>query len=210
MLLGLIANAVVRQVPRWLRHQYADADAIAVSTSGLRDTLVVSLVSILVLAAYSLHGQTVEFVALAVLLTVLVALAYIDDQTRLLPDVLTIPLMWAGLAVNSFDLFTSPAAAIQGAAVGYCSLWGLAKVHQAVTGQLGMEYGDYKLTAALGAWFGLGALYPVLIVAVALGLVSAAYRGVVRGRLRMPFAFGPCLACAGVAYALLPPHWRFW
>ncbi len=210
VLLGLLANGAVRRVPNWLLRHYGESGAVDVPAYGLRDSVVVGLVMIMTVAAYALHGLTITFLALAGLLATLTALAWIDRDTHLLPDVLTMPLLWAGLTVNSLSLFVPPAAAIQGAALGYCSLWGLAKVHQAVTGQLGMEYGDFKLAAALGAWLGLAALYPLIVIAVALGLVFVMLRAIMLRTFRTPFAFGPCLASAGAVYALLPPHWRFW
>lgn len=209
-LLGLLANGAVRQVPLWLLRQNGQLAAASVPAYGFRDSFIVGLVVILTAAAYALRGPTPEFLALAGFLAALVALAGIDHDTHLLPDSLTMPLLWAGLGVNSLSLFTPPAAAIQGAAIGYCSLWALAQLHQVATGQLGMEYGDYKFAAALGAWFGIEALYPLFLCAVALGLVLAGLQRIALRQSRSPFAFGPCLAFAGAAYALLPPLWRFW
>ena len=147
-----------------------------------------------------------EFFALSYLFAALIALAvfttpaWIDHKTHLLPDILTLPLLWTGLLVNSF------ANAVQGAVVGYCALWFLAFAHQLFTGYLGMAHGDYKLAAALGAWFGLAALYSVFLFATILGLLSLLYTRA----YRRPQAFGPRLTLGAAAFAFMPLSWRCW
>ncbi|ANN68770.1 prepilin peptidase [Bordetella bronchialis] len=134
----------------------------------------------------------------------LVALAWIDAETGLLPDLITLPLTWAGLLVNAFHVFTSPEQAILGAAIGYLFLWALHHAFRWATGREGIGYGDFKLLAALGAWLGLGALPMMLIVAslagVAVGLGLILARRVGRDQ---PQPFGPYLALAGIVALLV-------
>jgi leader peptidase (prepilin peptidase)/N-methyltransferase len=140
-------------------------------------------------------------------IAVLVALTFIDFDTQLLPDQLTIPLMWAGLAA-SLPAGRAPEALI-GAIAGYLSLWSVYWAFKLATGKEGMGYGDFKLLAALGAWLGWQALVPIVLIAsVAGAVVGLALMARGNGR-DTPIAFGPWLAIAGWAVmmwgdALLP------
>lgn len=130
---------------------------------------------------------------------VLVALAGIDWDTTLLPDNLTLPLLWAGLVAAALGWNLPLADALWGAVAGYLSLWSVYWVFKLVTGKEGMGYGDFKLLAALGAWLGLKMILPIVLAASAIGAVvgigmklSAALR---EGRY---VPFGPFLAGAGL------------
>jgi len=128
----------------------------------------------------------------------LIALAVIDLQTQLLPDILTIPLQWLGLALSLLPVFVTPAASITGALAGYLSLWAISRGFQLLTGRVGMGDGDLKLFSALGAWFG-GLALPVVIllssvVGAAVGLALIVFR---RHDRQIPIPFGPYLAGAG-------------
>ncbi len=144
--------------------------------------------------------------ACALLVTwTLIALAGIDIDHQLLPDGLTLPLMWGGLAAAALlghgaggGLPLGPRASILGAAAGYLSLWLVFHAFRAVTGKEGMGYGDFKLFAALGAWLGWQLLPLVLVLAAAAGAVLGIALIVFRGRDRAaPLPFGPYLAMAG-------------
>jgi leader peptidase (prepilin peptidase)/N-methyltransferase len=130
---------------------------------------------------------------------VLIALAWIDWQTGLLPDLLTLSLLWAGLLVNVGGGFSPLADAVTGAAAGYLLLWACCRAMAVFTGRVGMGNGDFKLLAALGAWLGWTALPGLLLVssltALAVGLVLR-----ISGRLgaHEGFSFGPYLALAGL------------
>ncbi|HUS25629.1 MAG TPA: A24 family peptidase [Candidatus Binatia bacterium] len=135
----------------------------------------------------------------ALLLTwFLVALAVIDLHTQLLPDVLTLPLLWLGLLLSLGGMFTGPAASIAGAAAGYGVLWCIFQAYRLATGREGMGFGDFKLLAALGAWFGWQALVPIVLMAslagAAVGIGLMAFRG--RDRVTA-IPFGPFLAAGG-------------
>jgi leader peptidase (prepilin peptidase)/N-methyltransferase len=135
----------------------------------------------------------------AMLLTwALIALAFIDLGHQLLPDAITQPVLWLGLALSAFAVFVDSRAAVFGALAGYLSLWAVYHVFKLLTGKEGMGYGDFKLLALLGAWLGWQAL-PLVVL---LSSLSGAVLGIVlistglqdRGT---PFPFGPHLALAG-------------
>jgi leader peptidase (prepilin peptidase)/N-methyltransferase len=133
----------------------------------------------------------------------LLALAAIDLDTQLLPDSITLPLLWAGLAINVGATFAPLAAAVIGAIAGYLSLWSVYWAFKLITGKEGMGYGDFKLLAAIGAWLGWQMLPLVIllssIVGAAVGISLIAFTR--HGRDK-PIPFGPYLAAAG-AIALL-------
>ena len=128
----------------------------------------------------------------------LVALTMIDFDHQLLPDSITLPLMWLGLIASLFPLFVSATDAIIGAAAGYLSLWSVYWAFKLLTGKEGMGYGDFKLLAALGAWFGWEALPMIILLSslvgacVGIALIVIAKRG-----REVPIPFGPYLAAAG-------------
>jgi leader peptidase (prepilin peptidase)/N-methyltransferase len=147
----------------------------------------------------------VWYAAAALLLTwMLVALTGIDIDHQLLPDSMTLPLVWLGLLLSlaapvpGIGLPVDPRSSIIGAAAGYLSLWSVYHVFRLLTGKEGMGYGDFKLLAALGAWFGWQMLLPIILLAAFTGAVIGVLMIVLRGRDRnIPIPFGPYLAAAG-------------
>jgi leader peptidase (prepilin peptidase)/N-methyltransferase len=135
------------------------------------------------------------------------ALASIDWDTTLLPDDITLPLLWAGLCAAGLRLTDTPLPdALWGAVAGYVSLWLVYWAFKLVTGKEGMGYGDFKLFAALGAWFGWQALIPVILMASLIGaVVGIAIK--LKGRLREGgyVPFGPFLALAGLTSMVFGP-----
>lgn len=128
----------------------------------------------------------------------LIALTMIDFDTYLLPDDITLPLLWLGLIVNSFNTFTDLPSALWGAIAGYLALWSVYKFFKLVTGKEGMGYGDFKLLAALGAWMGWQMLPQVILLSSLVGAVIGISMIVIRGRDKnIPIPFGPYLAIAG-------------
>jgi leader peptidase (prepilin peptidase)/N-methyltransferase len=172
-----------------------------------RYPLVEGLTALLFALAALKFGAGWTLAAAMFVIAVLVALTFIDFDTQLLPDQLTIPLMWAGLAA-SLPAGRAPEALI-GAIAGYLSLWSVYWAFKLATGKEGMGYGDFKLLAALGAWLGWQALVPIVLIASVAGAV-AGLALMARGNGRdTPIAFGPWLAIAGWAVmmwgdALLP------
>jgi len=128
----------------------------------------------------------------------LIALTMIDFDTYLLPDDITLPLLWLGLIVNSFGAFTDLPSALWGAIAGYLALWSVYKLFKLVTGKEGMGYGDFKLLAALGAWMGWQMLPQIILLSSLVGAVIGISMIVIRGRDKnIPIPFGPYLAIAG-------------
>ena len=136
-----------------------------------------------------------------VLTWTLIALAGIDVRTQLLPDQMTLPLLWLGLLLSLFPLFVHTNASVLGAAIGYLSLWSVYWLFKLATGKEGMGYGDFKLLAALGAWMGPLALLPIILLSSLIGAIVGGTFLAVQGRDRAtPIPFGPFLAAAGWAW----------
>jgi len=128
----------------------------------------------------------------------LVAMTMIDFDRHLLPDTLTLPLMWIGLLASLVPLFADVRDAVIGAAAGYLILWSIYQLFKLVTGKEGMGYGDFKLLAALGALLGWQALPMVILLSSLVGAVVGLAIILVTGRSRdIPIPFGPYLAAAG-------------
>ena len=130
----------------------------------------------------------------------LVALTFIDFDTQLLPDDITLPLLWLGLLFNLNSGFTDLHSALIGAVAGYLILWSIYWLFKLVTGKEGMGYGDFKLLAAIGAWFGWQLLPAVILLSSLLGSIIGIGLIVLARRERsVPIPFGPYLALGGIA-----------
>jgi leader peptidase (prepilin peptidase)/N-methyltransferase len=144
-------------------------------------------------------GFTLAGLGALVLIGGLIALTGIDFDTQLLPDDITLPMLWIGLALNMFNAYTDLKSAVIGAMVGYLILWSVYWAFKLATGKEGMGYGDFKLLAALGAWLGWQMLPLTILLsslvgaAVGISLMVFARHG--RG---VPIPFGPYLAAAGI------------
>jgi general secretion pathway protein O len=137
-------------------------------------------------------------------LSVLLVCAVIDYRTQLVPDVLTLPLLWLGLFFNLQGVFVSLSQAVVGAMVGYLALWSLFWLFLMATGKEALGYGDFKLLAALGAWLGWQALPQIILLAAGSGLVvNLLQHLLMRRNINQPLAFGPWLALAGVCNILV-------
>jgi leader peptidase (prepilin peptidase) / N-methyltransferase len=139
---------------------------------------------------------------------ILLALALIDWDTTLLPDDLTLPLMWFGLIAASLKWIpVTLHSSLWGVVVGYLSLWSIYWLFKFATGKEGMGYGDFKLFAALGAWFGWQALIPMILIASIIGAVTGIAMKFTTGLREGGYIpFGPFLAGAGFAAFLLGPE----
>jgi len=165
---------------------------------GLRYPLVeaaTALLSVLVVWRFGVGWET----AAALILTWgLVALALIDFDTQLLPDAITLPLLWLGLLLSLGGWFTDSHSAILGAAFGYLSLWAVFHGFRLLTGKEGMGFGDFKLFALLGAWLGWQHLPQIILLSAVAGAVIGVLLILTRGHDRqVPIPFGPYLAIAG-------------
>lgn len=128
----------------------------------------------------------------------LIALSGIDLRTQLLPDQLTLPLMWLGLIASADNLYFGAKPALLGAVAGYLSLWSVWWLFKQITGKEGMGHGDFKLLAAIGAWVGLSGVLPTILLSSLVGAVIGSIWLAMKGRDRAtPIPFGPYLAVAG-------------
>ena len=165
-----------------------------------RYPIVEMLTAALTVAAIVRFGATPAGIAASVFLWMLVALTFIDFDTQLLPDNLTLPLLWAGLFANIYGAVPSVTLrdAVIGAIAGYLVLWLIYWAFKLIRGKEGMGYGDFKLLAALGAWLGWQMLPLIVllssVVGAAIGISLVAFKG--RDH-QIPLAFGPYLAIAG-------------
>lgn len=143
-------------------------------------------------------GASLEMLAALFFTWSLIALTMIDADHKLLPDQITLPLLWAGLLLNSFSLFVPLYDAVWGAIGGYLSLWSVYWLFKILTGKDGMGYGDFKLLAALGAWLGWQSLLVIILLSSLVGAIvgSIILLANKQGR-NTAIPFGPYLAAAG-------------
>ena len=143
----------------------------------------------------------------------LVALTFIDIDHQLLPDSLTLPLLWIGLLLSLWaaqaggsPIPVDPRSSLIGVMAGYVSLWSVYHLFRLLTGKEGMGYGDFKLFAALGAWLGWQMLLPIILIAAAAGAVVGVLLITIRRQNRStPIPFGPFLAAAGWLMMMFGP-----
>jgi leader peptidase (prepilin peptidase) / N-methyltransferase len=165
-----------------------------------RYPLVELLTGALTVAVILRFGATPAAAAACVLLWSLIALTFIDFDTQLLPDNITLPLAWAGLVANvaGWAPGVSLRDAVIGAVAGYLALWSVYWLFKLVRGKEGMGYGDFKLLAALGAWLGWQVLPLIVLLAAGVGAFIGIALVIFKGRdQQIPLAFGPYLAIAG-------------
>jgi len=131
---------------------------------------------------------------------ILITICVIDFEHHLILDNLSLPLLWLGLLINTQSVFTTPLEAIWGAAIGYLLLWTVFHAFKLLTGKEGMGYGDFKLLAALGAWFGFAALPQIILIAALVSILVGIAGILLKLRsMETPLAFGPFLALGGWA-----------
>ncbi len=153
------------------------------------------------LSAYTAwhFGPTLAMVGALLLVWSLIALAAIDLDTQLLPDSITLPLLWLGIAFNLAGAFVDLPTSIIGAMAGYLALWSVYWLFKLTTGKEGMGYGDFKLLAALGAWLGWQMLPAIILLSSVVGaIVGISLIVAARHGRNVPIPFGPYLAAAGV------------
>lgn len=164
-----------------------------------RYPLVELLVAVLSAAVAWKWGISMQTLGALLLVWMLVALAFIDLDTTLLPDSLTLPLVWLGLLFNLNGFFVPLADAVVGAMAGYLILWSVYWLFKLATGKDGMGYGDFKLLAAIGAWLGWQMLPVTLLLSSVVGaVIGIAMIVLVKHDRRVPIPFGPYLAGGGL------------
>jgi leader peptidase (prepilin peptidase)/N-methyltransferase len=164
-----------------------------------RYPIIEAITAIFSVVTVALLGPTEAALWALLLVWALVALTVIDFDTQLLPDSITLPLMWLGLVLNYFGVLTDFNSAFWGAVAGYLSLWSVYWLFKLVTGKEGMGHGDFKLLAALGAWLGWQLLPAVILLSSLVGAVVGIALMVFKKHGReVPIPFGPYLAAAGL------------
>lgn len=170
----------------------------------LRYPLVELLTGLAFVAVTWKLGPTTQALGGLILCAILIALAGIDLDHQLLPDDLTLPLLWLGLFLSLFEVFVNTKDAVLGALAGYLTLWIVFHVFRLLTGKIGMGHGDFKLMAALGAWLGWQSLPLIIVLASATGaIVGSLMLAKRRQRVDHPVPFGPFIAAAGFTYLLI-------
>ncbi len=143
-------------------------------------------------------GITLQTPAMLIFTWILIALVLIDIKKQLLPDNITLPLMWLGIFISLFNLFINLQGSIIGAIAGYLVLWSVFQLFKLVTGKEGMGYGDFKLLAALGAWGGYTLLPQIILISSVIGSIFGISMILLKlSRKQQPIPFGPYLAIAG-------------
>lgn len=166
----------------------------------LRYPLVEALTGCLLGLAAWHFGATPLLFGAVMLTLALIVLTFIDLDTQLLPDDITLPLLWLGLLLNIGHTFTDLQSAVIGAMAGYLLLWSVYWLFKLVTGKEGMGYGDFKLLAALGAWFGWQLLPAVLLLASVSGsIIGISMIAFAKHGRQVPIPFGPYLALGGLS-----------
>ena len=154
-----------------------------------------AIFSVLIAIKFGVSAET--FFAL-IFTWALISLTLIDAKTQLLPDNITLPLLWLGIIVNTSELYTDLESSVFGAVAGYLILWSIYKLFKLVTGKEGMGYGDFKLLAALGAWMGWMMLPQIILLSSLVGAVIGVSMIIIRKHKKsIPIPFGPYLAIAG-------------
>jgi leader peptidase (prepilin peptidase)/N-methyltransferase len=150
-----------------------------------------------VVVAYT-FGVTIQTVAALIFTWVLIALTLIDLKKQLLPDSITIPLLWSGILLSLFNVFTDLNASVIGAIAGYMLLWSVYQLFKLLTKKEGMGFGDFKLLAALGAWAGYSYLPQIILISSVVGsIIGISMLVIGKTKQQQPIPFGPYLAIAG-------------
>ena len=179
--------------------------AVCKAPISVRYPVVEAITSLLWVLCGLQFGVSNTLAGAMVLTAVLVALTAIDLDHRLLPDSLTLPLLWIGLLLNIDNTFISLESAVLGAVFGYLCLWSVFWLFKIVTGKEGMGHGDFKLLAALGAWFGFAALPTIVLLSSVVGAVlGVALIATGKQDRETPMPFGPFLAGAGLIHLFYP------
>lgn len=206
---GLAAGALLRRLVAWLPRRIEREwreqcrQACGLGPAGESEPRPVARWPLMLVASAAFaacawrYGTSWPALAAMACMAALIALAWIDARTSLLPDALTLPLLWAGLLVNLPGAFAPLGHAVLGAAAGYLLPWLVYQVHRFLTGREGMGHGDFKLLAAAGAWVGFQALPFLIVGASVCGVAgSLALRAAGRARAGQPLPFGPYIAAA--------------
>ncbi len=197
--LALLVSPVLGRLADWLPGQVDDTQAWPATLGARRRQILFGLLCALPVAACGWrYGLGFAGLAAAVFMLMLATLAWVDAHTGLLPDALTLTLLWLGLLVNLGHTFTPLPDAVIGAAAGYLFFWIIYQAFLLLTGREGLGYGDFKLLAALGAWLGWTALPAIVLIASVSALAITLLRRRRSGAsMDQALHYGPYLAAAG-------------
>ena len=165
----------------------------------------VSALSVCIVAHF--FGVSIQAFFAICLTWALIVLSAIDLDTRYLPDDITLPLLWLGIILNIFNIFTDIDSSVLGAVLGYGVLWTVYSFFKLITGKIGMGHGDFKLLAVFGAWFGWQNLIPIVILSSVIGILVSIVLMIKKSYDRSKgIPFGPCLAFSGWISMILGPY----
>ena len=165
----------------------------------------VSALSVCIVAHY--FGVSIQAFFAICLTWALIVLSVIDLDTRYLPDDITLPLLWLGIILNIFNIFTDINSSILGAVFGYGVLWIVYSFFKLITGKIGMGHGDFKLLAVFGAWFGWQNLIPIVILSSVIGILVSIVLMIKKSYdVNKGIPFGPYLAFSGWISMILGPY----
>lgn len=194
-----------QQLPLWanipvLSYLYLrGTSACCHSKISLRYPLIELLCTALTLFVTYHYGLTIKTLMILLFTWSLIVLVFIDIENMILPDRLTLPMIWIGLLANTQQLFTSTSSAIFGATLGYSLFWIIANVFKRIKGVDGLGQGDFKFLALLGAWLGWESLPLILLFSSSSGLIYALGHHIFnQQKYSQPFPFGPFLGLAGL------------
>ncbi len=195
LFVGVLANMLIRRLPVFLARKWRIKRP---RNHPIKSEWIFVISISCALIAFVGQNSLLHSALLMLAATALIALAIIDWQLQWLPDCLTLPLLWSGLAVNLFALFAPLQDAVLGAILGYLALWCVNQAYRLLRGEPGIGHGDFKLLAALGAWVGWNLLPIILLLAASLALLlSLPSQTRQSSGLRAPLAFGSYLASMG-------------
>jgi len=207
LMVGKILNKVVHRLPIMLHsdwraqcHEFLaeDKKQKADTTERFKYPLVEAASAIATVYVILHFGISFQALFATLFTWVLICLCFIDVKHQILPDNVTLPLLWAGLIINVFQVFTDLESAVLGACFGYISLWSIAYIFKTITKKEGMGHGDFKLFAAIGAWLGWQIMPSIILVASLTGALVGICMVLFQGKDKQtPFPFGPYLAFAG-------------
>jgi len=165
----------------------------------------VSALSVCIVAHF--FGVSIQAFFAICLTWALIVLSAIDLDTRYLPDDITLPLLWLGIILNIFNIFTDIDSSVLGAVLGYGVLWTVYSFFKLITGKIGMGHGDFKLLAVFGAWFGWQNLIPIVILSSVIGILVSILLMIKKSYDKSKgIPFGPCLAFSGWISMILGPY----
>lgn len=171
--------------------------------------LVEFITAITFITIFYCFGLTIQGLALVGLSVFFIPLFFIDAKHQILPDSLTLPLVWAGIILNYYGVFTSLEQSVWGAIIGYLSLWSVFWLYKILTGKEGFGHGDFKLLAAIGAWFGYPMLLYTIFASCIFGIFIAIGINLIARRTNT-IPFGPAIILATFFYLITKDNIYIW